>query len=185
MKNIYNQLKTFMPSGSSRSRREHSSSSYFFEKEDEFEKFLTDVNKIISKLGGDNNYELTLFEMTTDQVDAARLDAKIVFRNDLYYGKFVYRLQTQGGDDSVLDALEAQFFSEDEINSFYQKIEKLRNNRLGRVERYGRLLVGSRARLQYGRTYASTIIYVKDEDDAAIARLILPSRAKITKAVVV
>lgn len=137
----------------------------------------------------------TVFTMTDDQVEASKLDAKIEYRKELYHGLYTYRLQCRGGDDQSLDALEAQFFTDAEIENFKKRLEQLDAQRKAhnanrgwgapaKVERYGRQIVGENARMQYGRAWSNTIVYTTSEEDAAMARLMLPNSTKITKAIV-
>lgn len=149
---------------------------------------VDDVNKVLGLL---NNYDpkvvkLTINVMKEEQVEANKLDAKLVFRTSLFFKKYMWRLSFTGATSDVFDSLQAQFFTDEEnaeFNSFAENNLKFIWPGDQVDHRICESQSNERVKISYGRSRANTTIYCVDENDATLAKLMIPAQVSVQKVV--
>lgn len=134
---------------------------------EEFEKVVKDP---ILKL--DFTLDFTLWGMNESQQNIALADAKVEFKKTLYLRKFEWRLEFSGTEDTT--SIE-EFFDEDGTATVKEP----------RVSWQRKVVSGERFKLNKGNTWKPSVLYLRNEDDAVAARMMITSKTRIKKVVVV
>ncbi len=122
--------------------------------------------------------------MSNDQAERAQDDHKLVFRKNLFFRKYAWRFETKGLNADDYAALEAQFFTDEEVEEHRERT--MYTAKIHNTDRpHGTSVNGSRGRMTYGARWYNTILYFIDEQDATLARLMVNEQTKLHKAVVV
>jgi len=149
-----------------------------------------DVNYVTSSLVGFNEkkHNLTIFTMTEEQKEMLAHDEKIMMRKNYYFDKYQWRLSFSHNDDTtIFDALQSQFFTDEEIEAFNTRMDK-ESDRWGwyrntEDKRFHAHLTSARAKISFGSSWSNTKVYLTDDDDVALARLMVSSKMEIIKIV--
>lgn len=157
----------------------------FVETEEQVEAALKAMLKVRNKFekvkAGFINVNLAT--MTNDQANASLNDAKIVYRKAHFFKKWEWKIETEIKTSELTDLrpVEELLFDTQELASF----DALYGTASNRPYRCG--MDNDKARLTYLNRWGTTAmtLFVNDEDDVAMIRLMIPAKTKLSRSVLV
>jgi hypothetical protein len=176
--------------GTYRTRVDFSSTTYFLETEEQIQaivdaavKFRKSYEKKNPKSYANGKSIINLSTMTTEQANDSLNDAKIEYRKTKFHGKWTWKIENVMAkkDVSDLETVQAQLFDADLLEQYTSSHGPFI------TRNWHPTISSNRARVSFSTTWRESkmMVYLEDEDDVAMVRLMISGKTKLSKCVLV